>query len=209
MKKGIKITLIIITSLILLGIIFAFTDYSRLKNGKKPIFIYRNVNIYNNTIFLGTEYYGLGYSITDCKNCLEPNKISVNPFYLSSYAWFIETSNISNIEVVKSEKCDSKAKLYSKLDNNRNLYTYCIDEIKIIEENDNLADLKDYLKIYDDAIYHLIENYTNQSKASYDDGGTKIYSGDDFNILVCHTISGNNDVYIGIKEMGYNKEFCK
>lgn len=207
MKKEIKITLIILASLVLIGVIFGFTDYMRLKNNKKPIFTYRNANIYNETILLGTEYFGLGYSIIDCDKCTK--QLYFNPLYLSSFGWFIGTSNINRIDVVKSTKCDSKAKFYYSLDEDRDVYTYCLDNIIITEENNNSSELNDYLKTFDDAIYYIINNYTTNPGPSFDDGGSKIYSGEDFNILVCKTLSGNNDIYIGDKEMGYKEGFCK
>ncbi|MDD2409303.1 MAG: hypothetical protein PHD03_01100 [Bacilli bacterium] len=207
MKKGFKITLIIITSIVLLGTIFAFFDYARLKNDKKPVFSYRHVNIYNDTKFMGTKYYGLGYSIFDCKIC--DKKINVGPLYLSTYAWFIENGNVTSIDVIKRENCGSKAKKYYFFDDKRSIYTYCLDDIKITDENNNTISLSDYLQIDNDAIYYIIENFTTRPEASFDDGGSKIYSGEDFNILVCHTLSENNDIYIGTKQMGYNKGFCK
>ena len=39
------------------------------------------------------------------------------------------------------------------------------------------------------------------------DGGSKMYHYDQFNILVCHTLDGNNDVVIGDTEMQIN-DYC-
>ncbi|MDD4706216.1 MAG: hypothetical protein PHS24_03290 [Bacilli bacterium] len=207
MKKGLKIALITITLIVLLGTVFAFIDYTRLKNDKKPIFIYRNVHVYTNTKLLGVEYYGLGYSIFDCKECMK--KIKINPLYFSTYAWFISSSDIDNVKIIESEKCNSKAELYYSFSDNRNVYTYCLDDIKITEKNENSFTLKDYLNMDNDVIYDIIEKFTIWPEASFDDGGTKIFSGENFNILVCKTISDNNNIYIGTKTMGYNKGFCE
>lgn len=207
MKKRFKIALISLASIVFIVTIFALTDYIRLKNEKKPIFIYKNVAIYNNTKFVGTKYYGLGYSFFNCEVCSK--KINFGLFYLSTYAWFIENSSITSIEAIENKKCSNEIKKYYTLSNDRSIYTYCLDKIKITEENDYTIDLADYLKLNSDAIYEIIENFTLKPEASFDDGGTKIYSGEGFNILACHTISGNNDIYIGTKQMGYNKGFCQ
>lgn len=47
------------------------------------------------------------------------------------------------------------------------------------------------------------------SKANniYKDGGSKLYYYNDFNILVCNTINGNNDIIIGGKDIKAN--LCK
>jgi hypothetical protein len=88
MKKVIKIILITITSIVLLGTIFAVVDYIRAKNGENPIFIYRSNNINSEGYFIATEYYGLGYKIVVCDRCIDENVIFM-PLYFGAYAWFI------------------------------------------------------------------------------------------------------------------------
>ena len=41
----------------------------------------------------------------------------------------------------------------------------------------------------------------------YDDGGSTIYFYDDFNIMVCNTLLGNNDIIIGDKTINVN--YCE
>lgn len=206
MKKTIKIILIIIASIVLLGTIFGTVDYIRAINGKKPIFIYRNGNIYKESNLTITEYYGLGYKIIICKeNCDKP--ITIMPLYLGTYAWFIGADYITNVEVVKTKKCDNKAKLYYTVDN-RNIYTYCLDQIKISKSNE-IIQLKDYLEVDPNAIDFVINDFTEEPEGLFDDGGSLLYSGIDFNLLECHTLAGNNDIYIGTENMEYFNDFCK
>ena len=73
MKKVIKIILIVIASIVLLGAIFGTVDYIRAKNGKKPMFAYRNVNVNDEGYFVATEYYGLGYAIVICNKYCDKN----------------------------------------------------------------------------------------------------------------------------------------
>lgn len=69
-NKIILIATITIASLIILGIIFYIigtVDYIRAMNGKKPIFVYRTVNVFNSDVNKeGMEYYGIGYKISLC-----------------------------------------------------------------------------------------------------------------------------------------------
>lgn len=58
MKKIIKISSMIVVTLIVLGLIFCFIDYNRIRNGKKPLFCY---DASGGSAIL---YYGLGYTIS-------------------------------------------------------------------------------------------------------------------------------------------------
>ncbi len=80
-NKVIFITLIVITSIVILGTIFYIlgtVDYIRANNGKKPIFTYHTVNVTNIDVAMagfedtalphkeGAVYYGIGYSVSIC-----------------------------------------------------------------------------------------------------------------------------------------------
>lgn len=210
MKKVVKVILIVIASIVLLGAIFGTVDYIRAKNGKKPIFIYRSVNIYDVGIYdenslTITEYYSLGYKMIVCKkDCDKP--VTMMPLYLGAYAWFIGADYITDFEVIKTEECDNNAQLYYN-NGDINIYSYCLDKINV-SKNNNKIELKEYLKTDSDAIDFIISEFTEEL-SSYYDGGTILYSGTDFNILKCHTLDGNNDIYIGTEDMSYINSFCK
>lgn len=197
MKK--KIILIIILSIIGLGVIFGTVDYIRFKNDKNPIF-----TIYVHGKSNWDKYYGLGYLIVKNDDC-EDVFVKFGS-YLSTYACFLGPDYPTNIKIIKSENCNAKADLYFT-EENRKVYTYCIDEINIYKGKDVLS-LKEYLGLDEDGIEFIIENFAEDSNNSYDDGGSILYHGDNFNILKCHTIMGNNDIYIGDKNMGYSSNFC-
>lgn len=205
MKKVFKIIILVSTAILLIELIFLIVDYKRIENGKNPIFIYRSVNISEDSEYVSTEYYGPGYKLVDCKYCTE--KIIVMPLYLGSYAWFIDADYITYIEIEDSKKCNNKAEIYFE-EENRNIYVYCLDKINIIKNNEKI-ELKEYLKTDKEAIDFILGSFTKESYGSYDDGGSKLYSGEDFNILKCHTIDNNNDIYIGNKNMGYFNSFCR
>jgi hypothetical protein len=203
MKTVIKIFLIVIAMIVISGTIFGIIDYNRAKNGKEPIFIYRNYIFHNKGQVTVTEYYGLGYKIVMFSSNEKPKFLL---FGLGTYAWFIGSNDIIDIEIIIAEKCDNKAELYYIVDD-RNIYTYCLNSIKIISENNSL-ELKEYLMINTNAINDIIIKFTDNNTNSYDDGGTILYKGEEFNLLKCHTLDGNNDIYVGNKNMGYSNSFC-
>ncbi len=199
MKKK-KIILIIVISIISLGVIFGTVDYIRFKDNKNPIFaIYvEGKNNWN-------KYYGLGYVIVKNNDCQNPF-VDFGP-YFGTYACFLGVDYPTDIEIVKSENCNAKADLYYTEDN-RKIYIYCLDEINVYKDSKKLT-LKRYLGEDQNGIDFIIGNFTKGTGDSYDDGGSVLYYGDDFNILKCHTIMGNNDIYIGDKNMGYFNSFCE
>lgn len=209
MKKVIKIILVIIILIVVLCAIFGAVDYSRAKNGKKPIFIFRNESIGSKDEIVATAYYGLGYKLIVCNKYCIDDKVVFMPLYLGTYAWFIGPDYITNVKITKSEECDNKARLYYA-ENNRSIYIYCLDKIEIGKELPwiETMQLKDYLWTDPNAIDDIITRFTDNNTNSYDDGGTILYKGDEFNLLKCHTLAGNNDIYIGDKTMGYSNNFC-
>ena len=74
------IILIIIGSIAVLCTIFGTVDYYRATSSKKPIFIYRTINVqsfnveiagFEDTVLPGKEnttYYGIGYTVSTCDN---------------------------------------------------------------------------------------------------------------------------------------------
>jgi len=209
MKKAIKVTLIIITLIVVLCAIFGAVDYNRAKNGKKPIFTFHNESINSKNEIVATAYYGLGYKLIVCNKYCIDDKVVFMPFYLGTYAWFIGPDYITDVKITKSEDCDNKAKLYYT-EENRNIYLYCLDQIEVEKESSwvETMKLKNYLWTNPNAIEEIITGFTGNNTNSYDDGGTILYKGDEFNLLKCHTLAGNNDIYIGDKSMGYPNNFC-
>jgi len=204
MKKTIKIILIAIISIILLCVILGIVDYIRANNGKKPIFILISADVYSESRLIAIEYYGLGYKIVICDKCID--RVTFMPLYFGSYAWFIDSDDITSFKITKAKECDNKAKLYYT-EENRKIYTYCLDKIELEKNNENIS-LKTYLWEDPNVIDKIITEFTDNNTNSYDDGGTILYKGADFNLLKCHTIDGNNDIYIGDKNMGYFNSFC-
>ena len=111
-----------------------------------------------------------------------------------------KNDSISDITFSNIDNCNKKPQLLLKKDN-VNIYTYCIDNIKI-NINNKSVDLKSYIKKNKNAIDNIIEflpfktfetemltNYAGE-KFETDKNGT-------LSLLKCHTYDGNEDVYIG------------
>ena len=83
MKKGVKILATMLGILLLLALLFAWIDFSRVQQGKSPLFSFR-IAVYKDG---GTkEYLGLGYKIIDYHkvNCYEKAHIGT---------WFLAYDN--------------------------------------------------------------------------------------------------------------------
>ena len=114
----------------------------------------------------------------------------------------------SNISILEPSLCNNKPIKYYKDD--VNIYTYCIDSIKI-ENEDKEYELKDYLKRLDTnslTFFNDLVKKMNQESILLD-GGTAIYKNSDITIIKCNTIDGNKDIYIGNSSTNYKQNFCK
>ncbi|MBQ3021009.1 MAG: hypothetical protein IJD92_02140 [Bacilli bacterium] len=113
------------------------------------------------------------------------------------------------LSVIEEDNCNLKLNEYYE-SNNRTIYTTCIKEI-YIERNNNKLTLKNHLlNIYqtiDESIKELVSDINVYEV--YKDGGTTLYKKDNYAILLCNTIEGNKDVYIGNKDLKYEQGYCK
>jgi len=117
----------------------------------------------------------------------------------------------SNLIVSENINCDYNPKLYYEIDN-RKIYSYCLDNIKVIVDNQNI-ELKEYLEnnSIDDFIKMLEKEivFYDGGTTLYKDGGTKKITSNNISLLKCNTLDGNKDIYIGNKDMEYKSNFCK
>lgn len=121
-----------------------------------------------------------------------------------------------DLEIVETKKCNKEATLYYSLEDGRNIYTYCLDEIKVKNYDDEESeDLKDLLSEDETFIDTIITNLnyvisaTNNGNEMYKDGGSRIYTNKELALLNCHTLDGNKDIYIGPKGMQKENNFCE
>lgn len=86
--------------------------------------------------------------------------------------------------------------------NNRNVYYNCLSDvfIKNVELREKIIDTN-----FD------LENFINNLDKvfTFDDGGSIMYSFNNYKILSCNAVDGNNDIIIGNLAMEYEPGFCK
>lgn len=111
--------------------------------------------------------------------------------------------NTLNVEIKESNSC-KEAQEYLKIDNYK-VYTYCLDNI-YIRKNNELTELKEYYLNNSDIFTKLTKKDNNP--IVYKDGVSVKYIYDNLAILKCHTLEGNEDIYLGPKDMGYEEGFC-
>ncbi len=114
----------------------------------------------------------------------------------------------------KCEKCNNVVNIYDMEPiiknygtyNNQKVYLYNVNDIKLNYKNEDIT-LKDYLNIFNDNLENAFNNLLDelQEVKVLKDGGTKVYQtknnsvfkDSDITIIKCHTLDGNNDLYIG------------
>ena len=115
------------------------------------------------------------------------------------------------LSIIEANNCNLKLNEYYKYED-RKVYTTCLDEIYLQRENsDAIITLKYHLEnvnqTFDRSISQLVSDMEVVSMLK--DGGTTIYKKDNYTIILCNTIDGNKDIYIGNKDFKYEQGYCK
>lgn len=82
--------------------------------------------------------------------------------------------------------------------------------------NNNFQEYGDYKVYYlSDDVYYLKGKNIDDLIMDKDlvdklkDGGTTIYKNEQVTVIKCHTLDGNNDIYVGNKNLNYNMNYCE
>lgn len=113
-----------------------------------------------------------------------------------------------DLYIKKTSTIINGPKLYYT-DGERNIYLVGLRAVDLKNGNKSIT-LKDYLKDKDiDIIFNNIL-YSLNKIGSLWDGGTSIYRNkkNDLTIIMCNTIDGNRDIYIGTGKMEKENSFC-
>lgn len=123
-------------------------------------------------------------------------------------------NKISEVRVSKTRKEEFKEGFkFQENDTKYKVYYYGIDSVEFVINKNEFTMQKlfkekiltrDILKDYLDNEYSK-EKFT---RISLDDGGTSIYTGDNYSVVICNNLKGNKDIYFGIKEMSLKDNFC-
>ena len=117
------------------------------------------------------------------------------------------------IDIDESNNCDNKAQVYYSFDNNKKIYTFCLDNIDFNYNKKTIslkeAIINNYINM-DDIIDKLVQvnSYWNGDSILYQDINNKVSDGN-LTIIKCNTIDGNHNYYIGDKNMQFDESFCK
>lgn len=122
------------------------------------------------------------------------------------------SSNNFNIRTIESINCSYKPELYFET-KSFNIYTYCIDDISVIDSR--ITSLKDKLdnnqnfinKILNKLSYEIV--YDTASSKIYKDYKTEKLTNNGITIIKCGGKNNiTNDIYIGPDSMEYKSNFC-
>ena len=223
MKKGLKIIGCVLGIVIILGLIFFVIDYTRVKNGKNPIFCIRNLaGIYMDG---GTiEYFGLGYKVIDFHTLAGYDDIKIGSWFMDyndfeheikEYEEKNELKTSNNFEIIFYDRQPIESyKTYTVLGKDEtDKYDYTIYgyngkvNIKINEEEYSLREALIDNKITMEEIIAKADKDVeekNINRNEYQEGGStraKIYQYDNYTIIKFCKVDGNSDVYIGNRTM--------
>lgn len=207
-----KIIIWLLVAIALTGIIFGIIDYNRIIKDYEPLFmIKRNEH----------HYIGLGYKMTKSDpystNQKGQYRIDID-FGLWFYTWktsvFVIQDYISIIETEEIPNCTDDINLYYTDSNiDRKIYTNCLNKITLKSGNE-IKDLKTHLVQQSNFFDIFSENL--EAVEYLNDGGTivyrdskKIFTNNGLTIILCNTLTGNNDIYVGPEKMIFNQNFCK
>lgn len=130
---------------------------------------------------------------------------------LATFIFYKKSLTTPNLNVETEKECNHEPMLYYEY-NNRKIYSYCLSNIEISINNEK-TELKDYLlnNSLDSLISHLEQSVTFDDGGTtiYKDGGSKKITANGMTLIACKTLEGNNDIYIGPKDMKMKMNFCK
>ena len=113
------------------------------------------------------------------------------------------------LELHKTTGCKNQVKeYYQKIGQERKVYFVCLDEIYLKLDKD--ITLKYYFDNVNQSFDASVEQLINQMEtiAIYKDGGTILYQGNGYRMLVCKKEGGPRDVYFGDITLEYENDYC-
>lgn len=181
MLRILKILRNILFIFILFGVFTAFFDYTRMTNGSEPIF---NISTYNEINHI-ENYRGLFYQASRRTKASDHETLTDS----GDIKFIVLTKNINipnnsiekkfdfNMKINKKDVCSDNSLLYFA-DEKVKIYTYCLDDLSIVDNNTNKEEiLLSYLKkdttIVDDLIQNMYFTGLNH------DGTVEVFKSDD------------------------------
>ena len=212
MKKIVNLIYKIVLIIILIGLLTTLIDYMQLKNNDFPLFSLRSYEAKTKK----ETFRGLFYKATRKVSISNAETIALSSDLKFTFLLFnlplkrneLPIDKDFTIETKEEKKCTS-SKLYFYNDNIK-VYTYCLDDITINENNEKKSLKKALTK--DVSIINKIENYLFISKKNslmtkYVDIEETNLTNKGFSLIKCES-KDNNDIYVGPKAMEFQEDFC-
>ena len=214
MRKILNTIKNILIIILLLGFITAGIDYLRINSGEVPIF---NIKSYNERSKIET-FRGLFYistrkvTISETEDLTDSTKITfkILVFDLKVPRQYKEPKTEYTLETKTTENCTEPAKLYYA-DKNIKVYTYCLDSIKV-KENNKEKELAEYLKkdsLFTEDIDSKLD-YTglaNDKTTLMFQNKNDSFTNEGISLYRCHK-ENINDVYFAPKDTPMQADFC-
>ena len=214
MKKLLKGIFKLILFVFLLFACFTGIDYYRMNRGKLPVFQMSSYYSKTRTQTFHGPFYTASRVVraSPLEELNESSDISFHVFSLSLKVSLPVTHEEVPflVETLEKDNCQEPSVLYYA-DLNQKVYTYCLDQINIMEGNQKnslFSLLGTEISIMDDLYSHLAYmgilgdgktlKYHSREDSTTNHGLT-IYQCQDTNI---------NDIYIGPAQMEFQKDFC-
>lgn len=120
-----------------------------------------------------------------------------------------QTKNFTLL-LTKITNCNNQVKEYYT-NQDRTIYFVCLDEIYLKRPHTKDMTLKYHLQNVNQSFEASIKEIVSDiDDIEYlKDGGTKIYNHNEYTIITCNTLEGNQDIYIGDNNMEFQQEYCK
>lgn len=131
--------------------------------------------------------------------------ISITIYYKNKYPKI----DIYNMSVLTSDVNQLNTDLTLDM-NNFKIYFYGIDSLQVSDSKNNYFDLKNALNYkqvtINDVKSYLESQYKNGNIKRYTltDDGTKIYKSNKYDVIICNTKDGNNDIFFGTPDIESN-----
>jgi len=117
--------------------------------------------------------------------------------------------NVTKLVIDKSDNCIGNLDLYYTDSDGNDYYLYCLDSL-VVDYGDRTLELNKALERKQIEMDFIFEEVKKEgSVITYKDGGSLKYSNNDFTLLSCQTVDGNNDYYFGPRDMEYREGFCR
>ncbi len=202
---------------VIIGILTGGIDYLRIKSNQLPLFAIRSYDAKTKT----QTFRGFFYKTTRIISISQDEDISASKDIQYLVLTFKIPINVPRetpineftIETVETKECSNPSQLYYYDDTNFKIYTYCLDTINIVKD-DKKTSLDKYILKDKDVVVKLLNKlyvtreFSNSLTLQYEDKPSMKFTNNGLSVISCKTSTGNNNIYIGPKNMLYQSDFC-